>query len=92
MAGHGGNQYLGVFQIALAYLCLTRAIQRVPAFEAATLLLLEPALNPVWAWLMLSENPGPGQSQAAQSYVGNTCERIGQKDHSMDRPRQDFFT
>jgi drug/metabolite transporter (DMT)-like permease len=51
--------YLGVFQVGLAYVCLTRAIQRVPAFEASTLLLLEPALNPVWTWLLLKENPGP---------------------------------
>lgn len=51
--------YLGVFQIALAYYCLTRAIATVPAFEAATLLLVEPALNPVWTWLLLSERPAP---------------------------------
>jgi drug/metabolite transporter (DMT)-like permease len=50
--------YLGVFQIGLAYVFLTRGVRRVPAFEAATLLLLEPALNPAWAWLLLGENPG----------------------------------
>lgn len=49
--------YLGLFQIGLAYYCLTRAIIRVPAFEAATLLLVEPALNPVWTWLILGERP-----------------------------------
>jgi drug/metabolite transporter, DME family len=50
--------YLGVFQIGIAYLILSRAIRHVPAFEATTLLLLEPALNPVWTWLFLGENPG----------------------------------
>jgi drug/metabolite transporter (DMT)-like permease len=50
--------YLGVFQIGLAYVFLGRAIRRVPAFEAATLLLVEPALNPTWAWLILDETPG----------------------------------
>jgi drug/metabolite transporter (DMT)-like permease len=50
--------YLGVFQIGLAYVFLGRAIQRVPAFEAATLLLVEPAINPVWAWVVLRETPG----------------------------------
>ena len=50
--------YLGVFQIGLAYVCLTRALREVPAFEASTLLLLEPALNPVWAWLIHKERPG----------------------------------
>lgn len=49
--------WLGVFQIALAYLCLTRGMRRVPAFEATTLLLLEPTLNPVWTWLVHGERP-----------------------------------
>lgn len=50
--------YLGFFQIALAYWCLTKAIRHVPAFEAATVLLVEPALNPLWTWLVLDEKPG----------------------------------
>jgi len=49
--------YLGVFQIGLAYLFVTRAIRHVPAFEATTVLLLEPALNPVWVWLVEGERP-----------------------------------
>ena len=51
--------YLGVVQIGLAYVLLTRAIRHVPALEAATLLLLEPALSPVWAWMAHGERPGP---------------------------------
>jgi len=50
--------YLGVFQIGLAYFCLTRAIRHVQAFEATTILLLEPALNPIWVWLVHGERPG----------------------------------
>lgn len=50
--------YLGIFQIGLAYLFLTAGIRRVPALEAATLLLVEPALNPIWAWLVHGEQPG----------------------------------
>jgi drug/metabolite transporter (DMT)-like permease len=50
--------YLGIFQIGLAYACLTRAIRHVPALEASLLLLLEPVLNPVWAWLVHAERPG----------------------------------
>lgn len=50
--------YLGVFQIALSYSLLAGAISHVPAFEASLLLLLEPVLNPVWAWLLLGERPG----------------------------------
>jgi DME family drug/metabolite transporter len=52
--------YLGVFQIGLAYLFVTRAIRHVPAFEATTVLLLEPALNPIWVWLVQGERPAAG--------------------------------
>lgn len=51
--------YLGVIQIGLAYVWLTRAIRRVPAFEASLLLLVEPLFNPLWAWLVHGERPGP---------------------------------
>jgi drug/metabolite transporter (DMT)-like permease len=47
--------YLGIFQIGLAYMAVTRSIGHVPAVEAATLLLLEPVLNPVWTWLTQGE-------------------------------------
>ena len=50
---------LGTVQIGLAYIFLTRALRTVPAFEAMILLLLEPALNPIWAWLIHGERPGP---------------------------------
>jgi drug/metabolite transporter, DME family len=50
--------YLGVFQIALAYVFVTRAIRTIPALEASLLLLLEPVLNPIWAWLVHGERPG----------------------------------
>jgi DME family drug/metabolite transporter len=51
--------YLGLFQIGLAYVCLTFAVRRLPALEASLLLLLEPVLNSLWAWLIHSERPGP---------------------------------
>jgi DME family drug/metabolite transporter len=50
--------YLGIFQIGLAYVFVTRAIQRIPALEASVILLLEPVLNPVWAWVVQRETPG----------------------------------
>jgi drug/metabolite transporter (DMT)-like permease len=50
--------YLGVFQIALAYVCLTRAMAHLSALEVSLLLLLEPVLNPVWTWLVRGERPG----------------------------------
>jgi drug/metabolite transporter (DMT)-like permease len=49
--------YLGVFQIALAYVLLTRSLRQVPGLEAATVLLVEPVLNPVWSWVIHGERP-----------------------------------
>lgn len=53
-----GLLYLGVVQIGLAYVLLTRGIRHVPAVEATTLLMVEPALSPMWAWLAHGERPG----------------------------------
>jgi drug/metabolite transporter (DMT)-like permease len=50
--------YLGVFQIGAAYVLVTEGLRRVPALEASVLLLVEPAFNPVWAWLVHHERPG----------------------------------
>jgi len=50
--------YLGVFQVGGAYVCMTKAMPHVPAFEASVLLLVEPALNPVGTWLLRGERPG----------------------------------
>lgn len=49
--------YLGVLQIGLAYLLLTRGMKQVPAFEASTLLLLEPVCNPIFTWFFHGERP-----------------------------------
>jgi len=50
--------FLGVIQIALAYVFLTRGVRRVGALEASLLLLVQPVLEPVWAWLVHGEKPG----------------------------------
>jgi len=50
--------YLGVVQIGLAYVCLTKAMRHLPALEASLLLLLEPVLNPLWTWIVRDEYPG----------------------------------
>lgn len=49
--------YLGVFQVALAYVLLTRAVAHVPALEVAILLLIEPVLNPIWTYCFQGETP-----------------------------------
>ena len=49
--------YLGVFQVSLAYVALTKSIRRVPGLDASVLLLIEPVFNPIWTWLVHGERP-----------------------------------
>lgn len=49
--------YLGIFQIAFAYILLTRAVAHVPALEVAVILLVEPVLNPIWTYAFQRELP-----------------------------------
>jgi drug/metabolite transporter (DMT)-like permease len=50
--------YLGIFQIGLAYALLAAGLRKIPALEASLLILIEPVLNPVWAWWGHGERPG----------------------------------
>jgi drug/metabolite transporter (DMT)-like permease len=51
--------YLGICQISLAYLFVTRGMRHVTALEASLLLLTEPVFTPIWAWLLLGETLTP---------------------------------
>jgi drug/metabolite transporter, DME family len=64
--------YLGVFQIALAYVFVTAAIQVLPALESAVILLVEPVLNPLWAWVVQRETPGAWALLGGAIIVGAT--------------------
>jgi drug/metabolite transporter (DMT)-like permease len=50
--------YLGVIQLAVAYVLMARAMPHVPALEASLLLLIEPVVSPIWAWMLVREVPG----------------------------------
>jgi drug/metabolite transporter (DMT)-like permease len=49
--------YLGVFQIGLAYVLVGKGLERVPALEGSLLLMIEPALNPIWTFFLQGERP-----------------------------------
>jgi drug/metabolite transporter (DMT)-like permease len=49
--------FLGTVQIGVAYLLMSRALRHVGALEASLLLMVEPALNPIWSWLIHGEVP-----------------------------------
>jgi len=53
-----GLLYLGIIQIALAYVLLTGAVGRLSTLHVSLLLLIEPVLNPLWTWIVRGENPG----------------------------------
>lgn len=50
--------YLGVFQLALAYVFLSRAVTQVRALEVSLIGLVEPVLSSIWAWIVHGETPG----------------------------------
>jgi drug/metabolite transporter (DMT)-like permease len=67
--------YLGVFQVGIAYLSFSAGVRHVTAPEASLLLLVEPALNPVWAWLVHGERPGNWAIAGGAVILGATAVR-----------------
>ena len=68
--------YLGLIQIGFAYWLLTRGLRNVPAFEASTLLMLEPVANPTWTWLMHGEQPSAWALAGGAVILGSTLGRV----------------
>lgn len=67
--------YLGVVQIGLAYVFLTKAVPFLPALEVSLLLFVEPVLNPVWSWLVHGETIGVVSMIGAAMILGATAVR-----------------
>ena len=68
--------YLGVFQIGVAYILMTRGMRGVPALEASLLLLLEPVASAFWAWLFHGEQPGPWSLAGSVLILAATVLRV----------------
>lgn len=67
--------FLGLFQIGFAYMLLARGIRHVSALEASVLLLVEPALNPLWSWIVHAESPSLWALAGAAIIFGATTLR-----------------
>jgi DME family drug/metabolite transporter len=67
--------FLGVCQLGVPYVFLARAIPRLRALEVALFLLIEPVLNPIWAWLVHGERPGPAALVGGAVILGATVAR-----------------
>lgn len=78
--------YLGIFQIGVAYILLTSGIRHVGALEASTLLMLEPAINPVWAWAVHGETPSAWAIAGGVLIIGATAARTWWDERSRGRP------
>jgi drug/metabolite transporter (DMT)-like permease len=77
--------YLGLFQVGLAYWCLTRAIRHVPAFEATTMLQLEPAMSPFWTWMVHREIPAPWAMAGGVLIISATVVNTWRQRRTPDR-------
>jgi drug/metabolite transporter (DMT)-like permease len=49
--------FLGIFQIALAYVFFVRGLKYITATEASLTGMIEPVANPIWVFLLLGERP-----------------------------------
>jgi drug/metabolite transporter, DME family len=79
--------YLGVVQIGVAYVCLTKAMRHLRALEASLLLLLEPVLNPLWAWMVRDEFPGTWTLAGGAVIVGATTAKAIYDERVRGGPR-----
>lgn len=68
--------FLGVCQLGIPYLFIARAIPRLRAIEVGLFLLIEPVLNPIWAWLVHGEIPGPATLVGGMLILGATAGRM----------------
>jgi drug/metabolite transporter (DMT)-like permease len=64
--------YLGVVQLGVAYRLIARPLPHVPALEASLILLMEPVLASIWAWLAFGETLGPAGVAGATIIIGAT--------------------
>ena len=67
--------FLGVCQLGIPYLFLARAVPQVRAIEVSLFLLIEPVLNPIWAWLVHGEVPGAATLAGGGVILGATVVR-----------------
>jgi drug/metabolite transporter (DMT)-like permease len=68
--------FLGVVQIGVAYCLLSRGLSAISALEASLLVLLEPVLNPLWAWAVHGETFGPLTAAGAGVILAATAAHV----------------
>ena len=71
--------YLGAIQISAAYFVFNKALKTVSALTGSFVALLEPVLNPIWVYLVLSEMP------TFQGIIGWICLMAGVVTYLMNQ-------
>ena len=79
--------FLGVVQIGISYLLLTRAMGQVSALEAGLLLMLEPVLTPLWAWAVHGERPSGWALAGGAVILGAMVWRTVHQSATASEPR-----
>jgi len=79
--------YLGLFQIGLAYVFMTRGVRGVGALEASLLLILEPVAGVFWTWLVHGERPvGWAVAGCTVILIATVVNTFAAKPHSVAHP------
>ncbi len=68
--------FLGAVQMALAYRLFARGVRGTTAVEASLLVLIEPVLSSIWAWVIVGERPGPYALAGGAIVLGATAWRV----------------
>ena len=80
--------YLGVFQIGVAYLCLTRGMRRLRALEATLLLALEPVVSTLLAWAVHGERPAASAPRRIAADPGRIALPVPARDAAAELNRK----
>jgi drug/metabolite transporter (DMT)-like permease len=64
---------MGVIQLGLGYYFLSLGTAHVSALESILLALIEPMLNPLWAFIFLNERPGPWALAGGTLVIGTVA-------------------
>jgi len=76
--------YLGIVQLGLGYVVLAQAVPHATALDVSLLLLLEPVLNPIWAWLVHREVPGVWSVAGGGIILGAVAVKVWSDSRRLD--------
>lgn len=80
---------LGLFVLPVSLTLITLGPRRLPAAEVGLLLLLETALGPIWAWLVIHETPSPATMMGGGLIIGTLVVHSLAARHGQRRRRPD---